>query len=49
MIMTIVDDISPCLNGINIVQLLHIFDDLFIRFDNILSNNDTLGFIPVTC
>lgn len=49
MIMTIIDDICSGLNGINIIQLLHIFYDLFIGFDNILSNNDTLWFIPVTC
>lgn len=42
MIMTIIDDICSGLNGINIIQLLHIFYDLFIGFDNILSNNDTL-------
>lgn len=49
MIMTIVNDISPCLNRINVVQLLHIFNDLFIRFDDIFTNYDTFRLISIAC
>lgn len=49
MVMTIVNDISSCLNRINIVQVLHVFNDLFIRLNYVLTNNNTLRFISITC
>lgn len=49
MIVTIINDVSSCLNRVNIVQLLHIFYNLLIWFDYIFTNNNSFCIISITC